>query len=49
MIQQFGKAFQIGIVVRNLSNGLSFIDPNVPDKIRRDVIAGITYQYDISK
>ena len=48
MIQQFGKAFQIGIVVRNLSNGLSFIEPNVPDKIRRDVIAGVTYQYDIS-
>lgn len=48
MIQRFGKALQVGLVVRNLSNGLSFIDPIVPDKIRRDVIAGVTYQYDIS-
>ncbi|RKU26720.1 hypothetical protein C6497_13065 [Candidatus Poribacteria bacterium] len=48
MIQQFGKGFHVGLVVRNLSNGLSFIDPNIPDKILRDVIAGVTYQYDIS-
>lgn len=48
MIQRIGKAFQVGLVVRNLSNGLSFIDPNIPDKIRLDVIGGVTYQYDIS-
>lgn len=48
IIQQFGDAFQAGIVVRNLSNGLSFVDPTIPDKIRRDVIAGITYQREFS-
>ncbi len=48
IIQQFGNAFQAGIVVRNLSNGLSFVDPTIPDKIRRDVIAGITYQHEFS-
>lgn len=48
MIKQFGKAFQVGLVIRNLSNGLSFIDPNVPDKFRREIITGVTYQYDIS-
>ncbi len=48
LIQKFGNALQAGIVVRNLSNGLSFVDPVIPDKIRRDVIAGITYQREIS-
>lgn len=48
MIQQFGEAIQIGFVVRNLSNGLSFVDPTIPDKINREVIAGITYQRHIS-
>ena len=48
MIQQFGNPIQVGIVVRNLSNGLSFVDPVIPDKISRDVIAGITYQREIS-
>ncbi|RKU09016.1 hypothetical protein C6501_15830 [Candidatus Poribacteria bacterium] len=48
LIQKFGNALQAGIVVRNLSNGLSFVDPTIPDKIRRDVIAGITYQREIS-
>lgn len=48
LIQKFGNAFQAGIVVRNLSNGLSFVDPVIPDKIHRDVIAGITYQREIS-
>ena len=38
----------MGIVVRNLSNGLSFVDPAIPDNIRRDVIAGIVYQREIS-
>lgn len=48
LIQKFGNAFQAGIVVRNLSNGLSFVDPTIPDKIRRDFTAGITYQREIS-
>ncbi len=48
VIQQIGKTFQAGIVVRNLSNGLSFVDPSIPDKINRNVIAGIAYQLDMS-
>ena len=48
LIQRFGDAIQVGLVVRNLSNGLSFVDPTIPDKIRRDVIAGITYQREIA-
>lgn len=48
VIQQLGDNIQIGVVVRNLSNGLSFVDPMIPDKIRRDVVAGITYQREIS-
>ena len=43
-IQQIGKALRIGIVVRNLSNGLSFSDDSIPDKIRRDVLFGAAYQ-----
>lgn len=48
LIQQFGKSFHAGIVVRNLSNGLSFVDPFIPDKINRNVIAGFAYQLDYS-
>lgn len=48
LIQEFGDTIQIGIVVRNLSNGLSFTDPNIPDKIHNDIIGGITYQRIIS-
>ena len=48
LIQRFGDAIQVGIVVRNLSNGLSFVDPAIPDNIRRDVIAGVAYQREIS-
>jgi hypothetical protein len=48
LIQHFGDAIQVGIVVRNLSNGLSFVDPAIPDNIRRDVIAGVAYQREIS-
>lgn len=48
LIQKIGNALQAGIVLRNLSNGLSFVDPVIPDKIRRDLIAGITYQREFS-
>lgn len=48
LLQKFGEAIQAGVVVRNLSNGLSFVNHAIPDKIRRDVIAGITYQREIS-
>lgn len=49
LIQQFGKTIQAGVVIRNLSNGLSFVDPIIPDKINREFIAGIAYQRDFSK
>lgn len=48
IIQQFSNALQAGIVIRNLSNGLSFVEPTIPDKIRRDFIVGLTYQREIS-
>lgn len=48
LIQHIGNTLQLGVVVRNLSNGLSFIDPTIPDKIHRDIILGVNYQRDIS-
>lgn len=48
LIQHVGNKLQLGVVVRNLSNGLSFIDPAIPDKIHRDFILGVNYQWDIS-
>lgn len=48
IIQQFGEAIQVGAVVRNLSNGLSFSDPAIPDTMERSVVTGIAYQREIS-
>ena len=48
LIQHIGDTLQFGVVVRNLSNGLSFIDPAIPDRIHRDFIVGMSYQRDIS-
>ena len=48
LIQHIGNTLQLGVVLRNLSNGLSFIDPVIPDKIHRDIIVGVNYQRDIS-
>ncbi len=48
LIQHIGNTLQLGIVVRNLSNGLSFVDPVIPDKIHHDVVVGVNYQRDIS-
>ena len=48
LIQHIGNTLQFGFVVRNLSNGLSFIDPVIPDKIHRDIIVGVNYQRNIS-
>lgn len=48
LIQHLGNTLQFGVALRNLSNGLSFVDHNIPDSIHRDVIAGISYQRDIS-
>ena len=43
-VQYLNQHWRIGGVLRNLSNGLSFSSPEIPDKLRRDVIVGITYQ-----
>ena len=48
LIQKINNTIQLGIVLRNLSNGLSFVDATIPDKINRDVIFGATYQREIS-
>lgn len=45
LIQQLGEHLRIGAVVRNLSNGLSFTDNSIPDRIRRDILLGGTYQF----
>ena len=48
IIQQLGDAIQVGVVMRNLSNGLSFSDAAIPDAIHRDLIAGIAYHRQVS-
>ena len=48
VIQQIGEAIQIGAVVQNLSNGLSFSDPSIPNTMERSVVTGIAYQREIS-
>ena len=45
LIQQWGEHLRIGAVIRNLSNGLSFTDNSIPDRIRRDVLLGGSYQF----
>ena len=45
LIQQLGEHLRIGGMIRNLSNGLSFTDNSIPDKIRRDVLLGGSYQF----
>ena len=48
IIQQFGSAIHVGIAARNLSNGLSFSDISIPDKIERTIVAGIAYHREMS-
>ena len=48
VIQQIGETLQIGAVVQNLSNGLSFSDPSIPDTIERTIVTGIAYHREIS-
>ena len=48
IIQRIGEAIQIGAVIQNLSNGLSFSDPSLPDTMERTVVTGIAYQREIS-
>ena len=45
LIQQLGKHLRIGAVIKNLSNGLSFTDNSIPDRIRRDILLGGAYQF----
>ena len=45
LIQQLNEHLRIGGVIRNLSNGLSFTDNSIPDRIRRDVLLGGSYQF----
>ena len=45
LIQQLGEHLRIGGVIRNLSNGLSFTDNFIPDRIHRDVLLGGAYQF----
>ena len=45
-IQQVGRHLRIGVVLRNLSNGLSFSDDSIPDQIRRDILFGAAYWQD---
>lgn len=45
LIQQLGEHLRIGGVIRNLSNGLSFTDNSIPDRIRRDILLGGAYQF----
>ena len=46
LIQRLGKHLHIGGVIRNLSNGLSFTDNSIPDRIHRDILLGGVYQLD---
>ena len=46
--QRIGDRTLVGIVARNLSNGLSFSDPSIPDTMARTVVAGIAHQHQIS-
>lgn len=48
IIQQFGNGIHVGIAVRNLSNGLSFSDVEIPDRIERTIVAGIAYHRELS-
>ena len=46
--QQIGSRTAVGIVARNLSNGLSFSEPSIPDTMVRTIVAGIAHQYTMS-
>ena len=46
--QRIGNSTLVGLVARNLSNGLSFSEPSIPDAMARTVVAGIAHQHQIS-
>lgn len=48
LIQRLGDTIQMGVVARNLSNGLSFSEVSIPDTMARTIVAGISYQRELS-
>ncbi|MDE0397584.1 MAG: hypothetical protein OXL96_07275 [Candidatus Poribacteria bacterium] len=46
--QRIGDRTLVGLVARNLSNGLSFSEPSIPDAMARTIVAGIAHQHQIS-
>ena len=46
--QRIGDRTLVGLVARNLSNGLSFSEPSIPDAMARTFVAGIAHQHQIS-
>lgn len=44
LIQQLGQHFRIDGVVKSLSNGLSFTDNSIPDRIHHEFLVGGAYQ-----
>lgn len=46
--QRIGDSTLVGLVARNLSNGLSFSEPSIPDAMARTIVAGIAHQRQIS-
>lgn len=48
IIQQFDNGIHVGIAARNLSNGLSFSNVEIPDRIERTIVAGIAYHRELS-
>ena len=46
--QRIGHSTLLGLVARNLSNGLSFSEPSIPDAMARTIVAGIAHQHQIS-
>ena len=48
IIQQLGSEIHVGVAARNLSNGLSFSNIEIPDRIERTIVAGIAYHRKLS-
>lgn len=48
VIQQVSDAIHVGVVARNLSNGLSFSDAAIPNMITQTIAAGVAYRREIS-
>ena len=44
-IYDFKRNFRMGLVLRNMSNGLSFADDSVPDQVERDILVLGLYSF----